>query len=113
MAGRPGFLMGFGDGVASERDLGPGVGSVPPVDAQAAALVGPGEQGVLGAPGFDPVWVSLRPPLVQEHDPWLTRPGEVELEGTQIDAEIFCEGLWISGQLDTGQFGRLWVWLHM
>jgi hypothetical protein len=114
MSGRPGFLLGFGGGAASESDLGRGVGSVPPIGAQAEALVGPGEQGGLGgAPGSDPVWGALRPPLVQEHDPWLTRPSEVEFVATGTDAEIFCEGFQISGQLDTGQFGRLSDWINM
>jgi hypothetical protein len=116
MIGRPGSLLSIANG-EPERDLGGGVGSVSP-GARVAALVEAelGSQVRLGdAPGFDPAWGTLRPPLLQESDPWLTRPGAggAAIEVACTDAEIFCDGFQVSGQLETGQFGRLSDWIKM
>jgi hypothetical protein len=116
MIGRPGSLLSIGNGEA-ERDLGGGAGSVSPgarvaalVEAELGSQVGPGD-----VPGFDPTWGTLRPPLLLESDPWLTRPGAggAAIEVACTDAEIFCDGFQVSGQLETGQFGRLSDWLKM
>ncbi|MGD0248047.1 MAG: hypothetical protein ABSB75_03245 [Candidatus Limnocylindrales bacterium] len=114
MTGRPGFSWGLPDGVDSRRDPEPGIDPDPPKGAHLLALVDPAEQGGLGGtPGFDPVWGTLGPLPAQENDPWLTRPGGVELEGTGVDVEVFCDGFRILGQLGTGQFDRLSDWLNM
>jgi hypothetical protein len=112
MAILPEFLRSDRDGPperATEWEAGPDA----PTSVPRLTLVGPGVfGGEGGAPAFDPVWGTVGPPLVQDGDPW-ARPGEVELDGTKIDVEVFCDGLQISGQLGTGQFGRLSDWINM
>ncbi|MGA3058252.1 MAG: hypothetical protein ABSE70_09515 [Candidatus Limnocylindrales bacterium] len=91
MAGRPGFLGGSRQGDASDRDAGGGFGGTP----------------------FDPVWGTLGPPDAQASDPWRTNSPDAEAEGPAFDIEIFGDGFQISGQIRTGQFGRLSDWLNM
>jgi hypothetical protein len=66
-----------------------------------------------GTPGFDPVWGTLGPLDAQGTDPWGTSSAEAEEEGLAFDVEIFGDGFQISGQIHTGQFGRLSDWLNM
>jgi hypothetical protein len=118
MAGRSGFLGGFRQGVASDRDADTGFGSdglaegTPPIRLGDPKL--PSENaGFAGPPGFDPVWGTLGSPDAQANDPWRANSQEADEEGMAFDVEIFGDGFQISGQIRTGQFDRLSDWLNM
>jgi hypothetical protein len=112
MAIRPEFLPNARDGSAERAIEWEGEPEAP-ASIPRLSLVGPGVfGGEVEAPAFDPIWGTVTGPLVREGDQWV-RPGEVELSGTKIEVEIFCDGLQISGQLGTGQFGRLSDWISM
>jgi hypothetical protein len=112
MAIRPEFPFKARDG-AAERAIEWEAGSEAPTVIPRLTLVGPGVfGGGVEAPAFDPVWGTLGPPPAEASDQW-ARPGEVELDGTRIEVELFSDGLQISGQLGTGRFGRLSDWISM
>jgi len=118
MAGRTGFLGGFRQGDAADRDADTGFGSEGLGEGTSPIRLGdpnrPFENaGVAGPPGFDPVWGTLGPPDGQANDPWRANPLQADEEGMAFDVEIFGDGFQISGQIRTGQFDRLSDWLNM
>jgi hypothetical protein len=118
MAGRPGFPGSSRQGDASDRDAGAGFGPEAIVEAPPQVRLGDpdsqrGNAGFGGTPGLDPIWGTLGPFDPEGGDPWRTNLPEAEAEGLSFDVEIFGDGFQISGQLHTGQFGRLSDWLNM
>jgi hypothetical protein len=118
MAGRPGFLGGFRQGDASDRDADAGFGSDGLAEGTPPIRLGDPDRpfenaGVGGPPGFDPVWGTLGSPDAQANDPWRANSQEADEEGMAFDVEIFGDGFQISGQIRTGQFDRLSDWLNM
>lgn len=117
MAGRPGFLGGFRQGDASDRDADAGFGSDRLTEGTPIRLGDPNrpfENAAVGGPtGFDPVWGTLGSPDAQANDPWQANSQEADEEGMAFDVEIFGDGFQISGRLRTGQFDRLSDWLNM
>ena len=118
MAGRPGFLGGFRQGDASDRDADTGFGSDGLAEGTPPIRLGdpnrqPENGGFAGPPGFDPVWGTLGSPDAQANDPWGANSQEADEEGMAFDVEIFGDGFQISGQIRTGQFDRLSDWLNM
>ena len=118
MAGRPGFLGGFRQGDASDRDADAGLGSDGLAEGTPPVRLGdpnpPSENaGFGGPPGFDPIWGSLGSPDAQDNDPWRVNSREAQEEGLAFDVEIFGDGFQITGQIRTGQFDRLSDWLNM
>jgi hypothetical protein len=118
MAGRPGFLGGYRQDQASDRDAGVEFGVDALIGAAPQVRLGDpdsprGDAGPGGTPGFDPVWGTLGPLDAQGGDPWKANSPEAEAEGPAFDVEIFGDGFRIAGQIRTGQFGRLSDWLNM
>lgn len=116
-AARAGFLGGLRGGDAPERDAEAEFGS--DTLSGGSPIIRLGEpsgptagDAVDASPGFDPVWGTLRAPIPEDHDHWLGRSDE-GAEGATVDVEIFGNGFQISGQIRTGQFGRLSDWLNM
>jgi hypothetical protein len=118
MSGRSGFLGGFRQGDASERDADAGFGSDSPAEGTPPIRLGDPSRplenaGFGGSPGFDPVWGTLGSPDAQANDPWRANSQEADDEGMAFDVEIFGDGFQVSGRLVTGQFDRLSDWLNM
>ena len=118
MAGRSGFLGGFRQGDASDRDADAGFGPDSPAEGTPPLRLGdpsrpPENAGFGGSPGFDPVWGTLGSPDAQANDPWRANSQEADEEGLAFDVEIFGDGFQVSGRLRTGQFDRLSDWLNM
>ena len=118
MSGRSGFLGGFRQGDASERDADAGFGSDSPAEGTPPIRLGDPSRplenaGFGGSPGFDPVWGPLGSPDAQANDPWRANSQEADDEGMAFDVEIFGDGFQVSGRLVTGQFDRLSDWLNM
>ena len=118
MSGRSGFLGGFRQGDASERDADAGFGSDSPAEGTPPIRLGDPSRplenaGFGGAPGCDPVWGTLGSPDAQANDPWRANSQEADDEGMAFDVEIFGDGFQVSGRLVTGQFDRLSDWLNM
>jgi hypothetical protein len=111
MSGRPGFFGGL-RGDQPDRDADPGEPGFGDQGIRLGDPNGSANNPFAAAPGFDPVWGSLGAP-VPGRDDWLSQTGEEGPTGEAVDVEIFGDGFQISGQIRSGQFGRLSDWINM